>query len=208
MVPARATSAATLTHGDGLPVPAAAREEAGIGAACRRERRNGDDSGTRLASEFVRIDAAACSKRTCKGSATTPRSMKGELLLTTIEGIQAGGENGAVLVPGKPDESPLRRALRTAARRRRPHAAARRSRSRRRQSWRHCARGSRLARRFERGCASGADSLRTLPARLRRAGSVFSRSRDQRRRKSRSLVRVCSMRRISSIVVWRSDSST
>ena len=32
---------------------------------------------------------------------------KGELLLTTIAGIQAGGENGPVIVPGKPDESEL-----------------------------------------------------------------------------------------------------
>ncbi len=32
---------------------------------------------------------------------------KGELLLTTAEGVQLGGENGAVIVAGKPDESPL-----------------------------------------------------------------------------------------------------
>ncbi|MBX3464084.1 MAG: hypothetical protein KF830_13000 [Planctomycetes bacterium] len=32
---------------------------------------------------------------------------KGELLLTTPDGIRAGGENGPVLVPGRPDESPL-----------------------------------------------------------------------------------------------------
>jgi hypothetical protein len=32
---------------------------------------------------------------------------KGELLLTTVEGIRKGGENGEVVVPGKPDESPL-----------------------------------------------------------------------------------------------------
>ena len=30
-------------------------------------------------------------------------------MLTTVEGIQKGGENGAVIVPGKPDESPLLR---------------------------------------------------------------------------------------------------
>jgi hypothetical protein len=36
-----------------------------------------------------------------------PDKRKGELLLTTVDGIRKGGENGAVLVPGKPDESPL-----------------------------------------------------------------------------------------------------
>ncbi|MEO6595671.1 MAG: c-type cytochrome domain-containing protein, partial [Planctomycetota bacterium] len=34
---------------------------------------------------------------------------KGELLLATREGILKGGENGAVVVPGKPDESELLR---------------------------------------------------------------------------------------------------
>ncbi|MCA8966973.1 MAG: hypothetical protein H6838_06665 [Planctomycetes bacterium] len=32
---------------------------------------------------------------------------KGELLLTTVDGIRAGGDNGPVFVAGKPDESPL-----------------------------------------------------------------------------------------------------
>lgn len=36
-----------------------------------------------------------------------PDKQKGELLLTTVDGIRKGGENGAVVVPGKPDESPL-----------------------------------------------------------------------------------------------------
>lgn len=36
-----------------------------------------------------------------------PDKSKGELLLTTREGIEKGGENGAVVVAGKPDESPL-----------------------------------------------------------------------------------------------------
>lgn len=36
-----------------------------------------------------------------------PDKKKGELLLTTVAGIRQGGENGAVVVPGKPDESPL-----------------------------------------------------------------------------------------------------
>lgn len=45
-------------------------------------------------------------ERTCTGC-HNPDKQKGELLLTTVEGLQKGGENGAVLVPGKPDESPL-----------------------------------------------------------------------------------------------------
>lgn len=45
-------------------------------------------------------------ERTCTGC-HNPDKLKGELLLTTVEGIQQGGENGAVIVPGKPDESPL-----------------------------------------------------------------------------------------------------
>lgn len=36
-----------------------------------------------------------------------PDKIKGELLLTTREGIEKGGENGVVVVAGKPDESPL-----------------------------------------------------------------------------------------------------
>lgn len=36
-----------------------------------------------------------------------PEKKKGELLLTTPEGIQHGGENGAVVIAGKPDDSPL-----------------------------------------------------------------------------------------------------
>lgn len=36
-----------------------------------------------------------------------PDKTKGELLLTTREGIEKGGENGVVVVAGKPDESPL-----------------------------------------------------------------------------------------------------
>jgi hypothetical protein len=36
-----------------------------------------------------------------------PDKSKGELLLTTPEGLQKGGENGPVVIAGKPDESPL-----------------------------------------------------------------------------------------------------
>lgn len=36
-----------------------------------------------------------------------PDKKKGDLVLTTKDGLLAGGENGAVLVPGKPDDSPM-----------------------------------------------------------------------------------------------------
>ncbi|MBL8736849.1 MAG: hypothetical protein JNL12_10510 [Planctomycetes bacterium] len=36
-----------------------------------------------------------------------PDKLKGELLLTTAEGVQKGGETGPVVVAGRPDESPL-----------------------------------------------------------------------------------------------------
>jgi hypothetical protein len=45
-------------------------------------------------------------ERTCT-SCHNPDKTKGELLLTTTEGILRGGENGPVVVPGKPAESPL-----------------------------------------------------------------------------------------------------
>ncbi|MCU0866481.1 MAG: hypothetical protein MUC36_22075 [Planctomycetes bacterium] len=45
-------------------------------------------------------------ERVCT-SCHNPDKVKGELLLTTREGLDRGGENGAVVVPGKPDDSPL-----------------------------------------------------------------------------------------------------
>jgi uncharacterized membrane protein len=45
-------------------------------------------------------------ERVCTGC-HNPDKVKGELLLTTREGLDRGGENGAVVVPGKPDDSPL-----------------------------------------------------------------------------------------------------
>src|SRR4051812_49279830 len=40
------------------------------------------------------------------------KELKGELRLDTKEGIRKGGESGAALVPGKPEESLLVKALR------------------------------------------------------------------------------------------------
>src|SRR5262245_6705939 len=40
------------------------------------------------------------------------KELQGELRLDTREGIRKGGESGLVIVPGKPDESPLMKAIR------------------------------------------------------------------------------------------------
>jgi cytochrome c553 len=42
----------------------------------------------------------------------TSKELKGELRLDTREGLRKGGESGLVVVPGKPEESPLIKALR------------------------------------------------------------------------------------------------
>src|SRR5689334_6164628 len=39
------------------------------------------------------------------------KEVKGELRLDTKEGVKKGGESGLVIIPGKPDESPLIKAL-------------------------------------------------------------------------------------------------
>lgn len=57
------------------------------------------------ASEFERVIRPFL-ERTCT-KCHNPDKKKGELLLIDAAGITKGGENGAVLVPGKPDESPL-----------------------------------------------------------------------------------------------------
>jgi hypothetical protein len=51
-------------------------------------------------------DIAPLLERTCT-KCHNPDKQKAELLLTTPAGIQRGGENGPVLVPGEPDQSPL-----------------------------------------------------------------------------------------------------
>jgi uncharacterized membrane protein len=45
-------------------------------------------------------------ERTC-AKCHNPTKHKGDLVLTTAEGIRAGGENGPVLVAGRPDASPM-----------------------------------------------------------------------------------------------------
>ncbi len=63
-------------------------------------------NGTASPSTSFAATIAPILERTCT-SCHNPEKTKGELLLTTTEGIAAGGENGAVIVPGKPDDSPL-----------------------------------------------------------------------------------------------------
>ena len=52
------------------------------------------------------VDIAPILERTCT-NCHNPDKTKGELLLTTREGLDRGGENGVVVVAGKPDDSPL-----------------------------------------------------------------------------------------------------
>ena len=51
-------------------------------------------------------DIAPILERVCT-QCHNPDKQKAELLLTTPEGIRKGGQNGVVLVPGDPDNSPL-----------------------------------------------------------------------------------------------------
>lgn len=71
---------------------------------------NGSTTDPTAATSPTATDFATLAKpvfeRVCV-SCHNPDKIKGELLLTTREGIEKGGENGVVVVAGKPDESPL-----------------------------------------------------------------------------------------------------
>lgn len=85
---------ATLTHGAGfLTAPLAPRRGPPVAAAAA-------PPGTFAATVQPILD------RTCV-SCHNPDKRKGQLLLSTPEGVRAGGENGPVVVPGKPESSPL-----------------------------------------------------------------------------------------------------
>ncbi len=90
----------TLTHGDDFLFPKAKKTSsapaAPTGPAARAATPGGD---------YERVIAPFLA-RTCK-QCHGPDKHKGDLRLTTIEEILKGGENGPVLVPGKPDESPM-----------------------------------------------------------------------------------------------------
>lgn len=62
-------------------------------------------NGAATATDFATL-AQPVLERVCV-SCHNPDKSKGELLLTTREGLEKGGENGVVVVAGKPDESPL-----------------------------------------------------------------------------------------------------
>lgn len=79
--------------------PAAADGTAAVGTAA-----NGAAT-TATATDFATL-AQPVLERVCV-ACHNPDKIKGKLLLTTREGIEKGGENGAVVVAGKPDESPL-----------------------------------------------------------------------------------------------------
>lgn len=66
---------------------------------------NGNGEAPVARSEFERTIRPILQRTCCK--CHNPDKIKGELLLTTIEGIKKGGENGPVLVAGKPDASEL-----------------------------------------------------------------------------------------------------
>lgn len=57
------------------------------------------------ASEFVRVIQPLLARSCVK--CHNPRKRRGELDLSTIDGIKAGGESGRVVVPGKPADSDL-----------------------------------------------------------------------------------------------------
>lgn len=64
-----------------------------------------DPTAATTATDFATL-AKPVLERVCV-ACHNPDKIKGELLLTTREGIEKGGENGVVVVAGKPDESPL-----------------------------------------------------------------------------------------------------
>lgn len=87
------------------PTPAAEPAAAGDPAVAGANDPAAADGDATAGGEFARVIAPLL-ERTCNGC-HNPDKQKGELLLTTRAGIERGGENGPVLVPGKPDESPL-----------------------------------------------------------------------------------------------------
>jgi len=93
----------SLTHGsDFLFEPLARRDDT---RATTTTPGNPAPAATVPASDYVRVIQPLLA-RVCT-SCHNPDKLKGELLLTTPDGIQRGGENGPVVAPGRPDDSPL-----------------------------------------------------------------------------------------------------
>jgi uncharacterized membrane protein len=106
MVPAGHLGA-TMTHGRDFllgPTRAPNNGEAADAAAQRDPATPGTD-GTAALTEFQRTIFPILER--CCTKCHNPDKKKGELLMTTPEGLQAGGENGPVFVPGKPEDSPM-----------------------------------------------------------------------------------------------------
>jgi uncharacterized membrane protein len=105
MVPAGHLGA-TMTHGhDFLFGPLHPSKKNGDTADAAANRGTASTDGTGALTEFQRTIAPILER--CCTKCHNPDKKKGELLMTTPEGLQAGGENGPVFVPGKPEDSPM-----------------------------------------------------------------------------------------------------
>lgn len=95
----------TLTHGADFLLPKAKVRPTGHPAP-----HASTPAGGPAPASAANVDFATTIRPLLERSCTkchNPDKKKGELLLTTVEGILKGGENGAVFVAGKPDDSPL-----------------------------------------------------------------------------------------------------
>jgi hypothetical protein len=96
---------ATMTHGrDFLFGPMRTAKKDG-NAADAAANRGTPGAGTAALTEFQRTIAPILER--CCTKCHNPDKKKGDLLMTTPEGLQAGGKDGPVFVPGKPEESPM-----------------------------------------------------------------------------------------------------
>ncbi|MFN0007953.1 MAG: c-type cytochrome domain-containing protein [Planctomycetota bacterium] len=98
---------ATITHGEGF-LTAPLRKDATVAAAGRSA--EGQEAGSKNALVFSRDVAPILSSRCSACHGATKK--KGGLSLATRESILAGGEDGPVIVAGKPGDSEMIRRLR------------------------------------------------------------------------------------------------
>ena len=97
-----------ITHGRGfLSLRASAHRSTGSGAATVGAA--ADPAPADAASYYAQLIQPLLQRRcvSCHG----PEKQKGQLRLDSLANLRHGGENGAVLVPGRPDESPMIRRL-------------------------------------------------------------------------------------------------
>src|SRR5439155_6521566 len=75
-----------------------------------------DVSGSDAATEFFEKNVRPVLVEHCfKCHSATAKSLKGDLRLDTANGLRKGGASGPVVVPGKPNESLLLKAIRYAS---------------------------------------------------------------------------------------------